>query len=232
MSSLHTPYTRDMFGPEKPETKIIRRVIRARELRGMTSEDVARAVNASPLYGTYAPGSLRNLERTDFESDAKPRTTLNVLLVKALASVFGVSVSDLATDDELRALRDEPYRRAQLPISLQRADRANAAKGTPVPSPHMTRKRLTAYMQQGKYPPRDFAELLTKNGYPMTSQRLRDALNPDKPNASRVFTYEFCDAAAKVFRGKGLMSSEFEPEWLIQCRADHCPHCYPILIEV
>lgn len=230
--SLHTPYTRDMFGPEKPETKIVRRMIRARELRNMTSRDVAERVNASPLYGTYTHGSHRNLERTDFESGTAPRTALNVMLVTAVADALGMPVSDLASAEELSALRDKPYRKAQWPISLQNQDRSNSPKGTSVPGPSTTAKRLTAYMAQGHYSTRDFAELMTKYGYRMSTARLRDALSGENPQLTqRVITYEFVDGAARVFRGP-RNSTQFESEWLIRCRPDHCPHCHPILIEV
>lgn len=222
-----------MFGPEKPETKIVRRMIRAREVRNMTSRDVAERVNASPLYGTYTHGSHRNLERTNFESPDAPRTTLNVMLVTAVADALGMPVEELATADELSALRDRPYRRAQWPISLQNQDRERAPKGRVVPSPVMTQKRLTAYMAQGRYSVRDFAELLTRNGYRMSTQRLRQALDPDNPTmAARVFTYEFTEAAAIVFRGTRGAQSTFDPEWLIRCNDGRCPHCYPILIDV
>lgn len=227
-------YTGGMFAnrPDRPETRILRRIIARRESLGLTQKEVAARIARSDLYGSYTHGSYRNLETTNFEDDSKPRTALNRQLVVALSEALECVVSDLASEDELTAVRPVPYRKAQWPdFMLEEIDRHS--RKTKVPQPSLTAKRLDAYIQQHGYTYKFFAEKLTECGYAITAKQLSLAIGRTS-NATiryRHMNYALCEAAVKVFQGP-LRRNEFRIEWLIQCRDDgRCPHCYPILIS-
>lgn len=222
-----------MFGPKKPATCILERIIRAREIRSMTQAEVSAHINASPLYGEYTHGSYRNLEVTDFEDETAPRTALNVLLVIAIADALSVPVSELATDSELATLRDKPYRRAQWPESMRieaPQGRTYKSRGTVVPSPTATARRIAAYAKQNAYTATDLAAVIQKRtGYRIGVRRLAEILNPNTASdiLGRLVTYELCNAIARTLNRP---FSKFELEWLLNCK-DTCPHCTTWLIN-
>jgi len=211
---------------ERPETRIMKRVIARRESLGLTQRHVSERIARSDLYGAYTHGSYRNLETTDYEDGSRPRNALNRQLVLALSEALECLVSDLATDEELSAIRPVPYRRAQWPEFMLQEARSKGANER-VPQPALTANRIRAYMtQRGPYTISFFAELLTGHGYKISSSQLNRAIG-NKRNASALYrhmNYALCAAAASVFRGP-MKTEEFDIEWLLSCRENYCPHC-------
>lgn len=223
-------YTEDMTNPQ---TMIQQRIIaRAKEL-GMSPEEIAASVAVSPLYGEFTHSTYRNLVTWDFECGRANRVTFNRQLIIALSEVLQCHVSDLATDYELQSIRELPYRRAQWPAFLLEKD-AETSTGKSVPMPGKTASIVVAYMKQrGPYSFPNFAARLTSVGYPINGRQLVRAIGPNR-NANytrRYVTYEFCEAVARIFRRGPFGPEEFEPEWLINCNPDRCPHCDPRLIS-
>lgn len=216
--------------PLRPETMILRRIIDRRKELGLTTKQVAERVANSELYGAFTHTTLRNLETQNFEDPANPRTTLNKQLIIALSEALECDVSMLANHRELEAIRDVPYRRAQWPEFLLEQMQDNKPRNT-VPMPSITAKRIDAYRQQYAYRSHaEFAKRVREFGYSVSDRDMQMILreNPSSQAQKRVITYEFCEAVARVFRGR-MNTEEFPAEWLIKCQ-DRCPHCDPRMI--
>jgi hypothetical protein len=217
-----------------PQRQIQQRVLARAKAIGMSSEEVAANVHNSPLYGEFSYGTYRNLVTEEFEPGRKPRTTFNKQLLIALSAVLECTVNDLATEDELSAIRDAPYRRAQWPDFMLEKE-VNGNLRTRVPTPGKTASILNAYMKQyGLTSYTNFAHSLSNNGYTITPKQLVRAIGPNRnANMTRKWvTYELCNAAASVFERVDPFHAEFKAEWLITCREGRCPHCDPRLISL
>lgn len=213
-----------------PQTKIQERIrARIKEIDS-SAEIVAQDVNNSDLYGEFNYGTLRNLLTWDYESDRKPRTTFNRQLLVAISWSLNCLVTDIATEEELQSLRDVPYRRAQWPAFMLEEQKESNPKST-VAAPRRVMLRVTAYARQHAYnSAAEFAEALRRVGYSISDRNMQRIMSPgtESKYLQRHVTFEFCEAVARVFRGR-LNKDHFEVEWILKCQ-DRCPHCRPFLI--
>lgn len=198
---------------------------------GLKQDQVAERVNSSDLYGEFTHGSFRNLLTEMFYEDRKPRTTFNKQLLIALSEALECTVSELATDYELSQIRDLPYRRAQWP-EFMREEFSEVQPRASVAAPTTTAKRIVAYSRQHAY--NNASELsarMRENGYRISARDMRYVWEekPDPKKLSRIVTWEFCEAVARVFRGR-TQTQPFAAVDLIKC-ADTCPHCDPRYIS-
>ncbi len=217
-----------------PQNRMRARIVaRAKELN-MSPEEIAASVAISPLYGEFSYSTYRNLVTWNFDSERPNRVTFNKQLIIALSEVLQCQVSELATDYEMQSIRDLPYRRAQWPEFIRESE-VETNPNTRVPMPGKTASIVSAYMKQrGPYSYAYFAQLLTQAGYRITGKQLVRAIGPNRnANMTRKYvTYQFCEAAAKIFRRGAFGPEEFHPEWLVTCRTDgRCPHCDARLIS-
>jgi transcriptional regulator with XRE-family HTH domain len=209
---------------------IMRRVVARRKELGLSQNEVGRRVANSDLYGKYSEGTYRNLENENFELTDNPRTTLNKQLVTALSEALECTVSDLATEYDLEGIRAVPYRRAQWTDDML-DELAQEKPRTTVAAPRMAAKRIRAYAMQHAYnTATEFAKAMRGYGYQISDRNMQRIWehDPDAKVLQRVVTFEFCEAVAKVFRGR-LQKDHFDTQWILKCH-DRCPHCYPIMI--
>lgn len=197
---------------------------RIKEL-GLKQEVVADRVNSGDLYGEFTHGSFRNLLTETFEPQRKPRTTFNKQLLIALSDALECTVPDLADDIELSQIRDLPYRRAQWPeFMLEEFNQEKPRASVAVPT--VTAARIVAYSKQHAYNnAKQLAERMRENGYRISTRNMQYVweTKPDPKKLARIVTWEFCEAIARVFRGR-TQSQPFAAAWLIKCQPT-CPHC-------
>lgn len=213
------------------QTNIQRRLAKRIEESPLTPKQVAEGVSASELYGRFSYTSLRMLLTHDFEGRVKPRSTFNGQLLIALSEVLDCHVSDLATERDLSAIRDVPYRRNQWPKAMldeHYLSRQNVR--TTVTAPKTTAARIVAYSKQHAYNnATQLAERLREFGYRISNRDMRYVweTEPDPDKLRRLITWQLCVAVTKVFRGR-MGANPFDVQWLLTC-TDACPHCRPDL---
>lgn len=204
-----------MYFDTTPEERVATAIFYARLASGLTQRQLYDRVSD---HYTLGYSTYQGIEASAKRKYQRPAMVTQPL-VRVIAAVLDVPVSQLASDEDFAALRTTPRYKPKTKPN----DTGSSEPVIPryVHEPEDVCRRLEAFVKMYNQSIRSMAMMITRHGYKIHEVRLRRILHHDH----HLLDHDLLDAAAAAFTQ--YTGQPFSKDRFLICEPDSkpCPHC-------